>query len=177
MAKIYIKCFKEPLEVERNLAKKIKDMKWGDKSMPSNTPISINDSFNGTLGDIKMIDLSATEANQSVNKKDYWKDSEKSYLKYREEQGKKTPFEKAQKLNIFNLMWQAFTGEITAPIEIQKQAIEIQTEFFGKEVNKKRIYCNPTLFKKILPEGKANGTMMFLIENLIKADLEYSKRK
>lgn len=97
---------------------------------------------------------------------------QREYTDYRKRMLNKIPSQRAQNINIFKLVYQAFTEKLTPPEELQKQVIEIQTKFF--EENPKRIYCDPLLFKSLFKGKKGNPHLMRLVANCIQTDMEYA---
>ena len=171
--KIKIIGLRDLIEIDRKTASKIKkiwvDMKMG-KGKSKDDMVEIGN-WTGTYGRIDYIDLTDRGGNVKYND-EVEQNAHTDYMNYRKRMLNKTSFQRAQNINIFKLVYQAFTDELMPPEELQKQAIEIQTKFFEK--NPKRIYCDPLLFKHFFKGKKATESLMRLVVNCIQTDMEYA---
>ena len=116
--------------------------------------------------------MSYTKTSESLFKKNY----DDEYKKERTQILNLTPEQRGQRVGLFELLWWGATGTKEIPEDISDQVIEIQREFFRK--NPKRIYCDPILFKKILPH-KGELTIwqkgaFDIVEGCVGIDMRYA---
>jgi hypothetical protein len=97
----------------------------------------------------------------------------RAYYEYRTRVLAQSPYMRAQNLNLFKLVYQAFTGQIVPPADMREEAIKIQEAFFIK--NPKRIYCDPALFRELIGGDGANRALLTLVETVIGQDMYYAK--
>ena len=98
----------------------------------------------------------------------------RAYIAFRREINSKTPEQKAQRLEMFNLLCWGITKEHQIPEDIKIKVIEIQTKFF--EENPKRIYCSPVLFKSLFnEENKIFNPAIAVIERVVAKDMNMAK--
>jgi len=98
---------------------------------------------------------------------------DREYRIYRQQINSMTPEQKAERLEIFNLLYWGLTNKHEIPEDIKKQAIEIQTNFFKE--NQKRIYCSPYLFKELFTEFQIFNPVFVMIERAVLEDIRSAK--
>jgi hypothetical protein len=97
---------------------------------------------------------------------------DRTYCEYRQTQFAKTPFIRAHNMNLFKLVWQMFTNEIEPPEDIKQKAQVIQMKYFEK--HPEHLYCDPILFKEIVPNTVAIDSLMRIVIGLIQTDRQYA---
>jgi len=97
-----------------------------------------------------------------------------NYFNFRKHINSMTPEKKAERLEMFNLLYWGMTGKHDIPVDIAEQVIEIQTKFFKE--NTKRIYCSPFLFKKLFTDFQIFNPAFVMIERSILVDIKSSKK-
>lgn len=98
---------------------------------------------------------------------------ERGYLEYRARELAKSPYMRAQNINMFKIVHQAFTGKTEPPEELQQQAIKVQEIFF--ETHPKRIYCDPSIYRTLFTEIKACEPLLRLVESMVGQDIHRAR--
>jgi len=102
--------------------------------------------------------------------------TDREYMEFRREINSKTPEQKAQRLEMFNLLYWGMKKQHQIPEDIKDKVIKIQTEFFEKNSN--RIYCDPILFRPVF-EGNNQifNPSLTIIERTVSEDMRRARRQ
>lgn len=173
MPRVHIKRLRNPIEVDTATAESISAARWGNpkegvKANHPDSPLKLQN-YEGSLGDVVSIDY-RSEKQRSSNMEEYHASITKEYNTFRERRLAMSPLKRAQNLKFFEFVWVTFTGTPIMPENARRDAMEVQIKFF--ENNPDRIYCDPDLFRPIIPkDAKANAMGIRLIEGIIKQDI------
>lgn len=83
------------------------------------------------------------------------------------------PAERANHLGFFRLIWWGFTGKRSDGTGVERQARDIQQQFFAQ--HPKRTFCDPQLFRPIIPGVSCHPSVVSIIERQIQQD-KYAER-
>ena len=152
MSKIIIKGVREPFDVNRSVAERIK-RSWLDENTDQKTKIDIGD-FTTTFCEIKSIDLRGEPVIDKSNK--VFDDTFSKETEVRREFLLRTIDQKANDLGFFRFIYRAVIGQRDMTIEAENEAIELQRKFFTENPTRTKIDIVATrvMLRKYLPKGR-----------------------
>ena len=173
MSYIKLKGSKENIEAEKLEAQAIKRI-FENNNFSKDYPIK-TETWSGIKGNIDYVVITNESIKQNGNL--IVKNYDNEYKKYRHQKLSLTTEQRGKNLSMFELLWWGATGKKEIPQNIADKAEITQKEFFAE--NPKRIYCDPILFKDLIP-GRGELTIwqrgvFDVVERCVGIDMRYAR--
>lgn len=153
---------KDPLVITSEQAKKLREI-YLDEKIPNTKPVSIGEQWVGTKGDIKGVWLEKEEKSTNARTNDVYN----SYLRFRLKIKNLTPEEKAQRIDLFKLLFLGAGNKMEKlDLPLIDDVIKRQTGFFSQPENRYRIYPDLSVFLGLGCDSVSDPTAKILMGSI-----------